>query len=124
MRADTKPRPTEPACSFGTFLSALNNPTPAFAGPPRTLRDHIGQREFGDFGTVLMAERPASADLSKHVLRWREMDATPREDLPLRAHPDQTAEDRRFNFLFVVTPTAIMLWILMGLMAAWLKGVL
>lgn len=123
MRADTKPRPNEPTCSFGTFRSALNNPAPAFAGPPRTLRDHIGRREFGDFGAVLMAERPASADLSKRVLRWREMDAAPREDLPLRAHPDQTAEDRRFYALYVVAPLAILIWILIGLVAAWMKGV-
>lgn len=122
MRADTKPRPTEPACSLVIFLSALNNPAPAFAGPPRTLRDHIRRREFGDFGPVLMAERPASANLSERVLRWRAMDATPREDLPLRAHPDQTAEDRRFNLLFVATPLAIMILVLTGLLNAWMKG--
>lgn len=124
MRADTKPRPTEPACSFTTFLSALDNPARAFAGIPRTLRDHIGLRELGDFGTVLMAERPVSDDLSAHVARWRASDSARRVDVPLRPHPDQKAEDRRFSILFVLTPILIMLWVLIGLLAAWLRGVL
>ncbi|MEG3084847.1 hypothetical protein U1707_14435 [Sphingomonas sp. PB2P12] len=123
MRADTKPRPTEPACSFETFLSALNNSAPAFAGTPRTLRSHVGARQFGDFGTVLMAERPASFDLSKRVERWRGIDMA-REDLPLRAHPDQTADDRRFNVLFVLTPAMILIMVLAGLFSAWWKGVI
>lgn len=121
---DTRPSPAEQACSFGHFLVALNNPAPAFAGMPRTLRDHIGARQFGDFGTVLMAERPASHDLSKRVERWRGYDAGRRADLPLRAHPDQIADDRRFNRLFVVTPIAIMMLVLTGLVAAWLRGVI
>lgn len=113
MRADTKPNPTEPTCSFNTFLSALDNPAPAFAGIPRNLRDHISQRELGDFGTVLIADRPVSDDLSAHVARWRASDSARREDAPLRPHPDQSAEDRRFDLLFVLTP-----------IAAWIRGVL
>lgn len=124
MRADTKPRPTEPARSFTTFLSALDSPAPAFAGIPRTLREHIGRRELGDFGTVLMAERPVSDELSAHVARWRASDSARRDDAPLRPHPDQRAEDRRFDLLFVLTPIAIMLMVLVGLMAAWLNGVI
>lgn len=124
MRADTKSRSTEPACSFTTFLSALDNPAPAFAGIPRTLRDHIGRRELGDFGTVLMAERPVSDDLSAHVARWRASDSARREDAPLHPHPDQSAEDRRFSLLFVLTPIVIMLWVLTGLMVAWVRGIL
>jgi len=124
MRADTKPRPTEPACSFTTFLSVLDNPTPAFAGIPRTLRDHIGQRELCDFGTVLLAKRPVSDDLSAHVARWRASDSARRDDASLRPHPDQRAEDRRFDLLFVLIPIAIMLMMLVGLIAAWLRGVL
>jgi hypothetical protein len=122
MRTDTIARRIERPCSFDQFPAVLDNPTPAFTGIPRTLRDHVGYREFGDFGAVLMAERPASADLSNHVARWRSADR--RDDLPLLAHPDQTAEDRRFSFLFVVTPIVIMLWVLIGLMVAWLKGAL
>lgn len=109
-------------CTFPEFLTALNNPAPLFTSVPRTLRDHVGYRSFGDFGAVLMADRPASADLSDRVARWRS--AERRDDLTLRAHPDQTAEDRQFDFLFVVTPIAIMLLVLIGLMAAWLKGAL
>jgi hypothetical protein len=122
MRADTKPRPTELACSFTTFLSALDNPAPAFVGIPRSLRDHIGQRELGDFGAVLLAERPVSDDLSAHVARWRASDAARRDDAYLRPHPDQIADDRRFNILFVLTPMAIMIMVLTGLIGAWLKG--
>ncbi len=124
MRADTKPRSIEHGCSFDLFLSTLNNPAPAFAGPPQTLRDHIGKREFGDFGAVLLANRPPSGDLSNRVKRLRGLDVAPRDELPLHAHPDQIAEDRRFNYLFVVTPLAIMIWVLAGLIVAWMKGVL
>ena len=124
MRADTKPRPTEPACSFDVFLSALDHPAPALAGIPQTLRSHIRQREFENFGTVLMAERPASDDLSVHVARWRAPDSERRDDVFLRPHPGQAAEDRRFDLLFVLTPIAIMLMMLVGLIAAWLRGVL
>jgi hypothetical protein len=91
---------------------------------PQTLRRHIGARELGDFGTVLMAERPASDGLSARVERWRTIDAAARDDLPLRAHPDHTAEDRNFNFIYVALPIAIMCWVIIGLVAAWLKGAL
>jgi hypothetical protein len=90
---------------------------------PRTLRDHIGARELGDFGTVLMAERPASADLTRNVERWRASDVTSPADL-LRPHPDQIAEDRRFNLLFVLIPMMIVLMVLTGLIGAWVKGVI
>lgn len=119
---ETPSRSIERTCSFERCAQAPANPAPAFSGVPRTLRDHVGQREFGDFGAFLMAKRPASADLSNHVARWRAAEAG--DDLPLRAQPDHTAEDRRFNFLFVTTPIAIMLWVLLGLMTAWLKGAL
>ncbi len=124
MRTDTKPRPTEQGCSFETFLTVLNNPAPVFAVTPRTLRAHIGSREFGDFGAVLMADRPASADLSKRVERWRRADATAREDLPLYAYPERTAEDCLPNWLVAGVPIAILIWILIGLIAAWMKGVI
>lgn len=122
MRTNTKARPVERPCSLDTFMHALGHqPAPALPPIPQTLRSHIGARQFGDFGTVLMAERPASVDLSKRVERWRGIDMA-REDLPLRAHPDQTAEDRRFNALFVATPVAIMLLVVTGLISAWLRG--
>lgn len=112
-------------CSFARFLDELGNPPQALAGRlPQTIRTHISARRFGDFGAVLMAERPASADLSDRVTRWRAVDAATREDLPLRAHSDHVAEDRRFNILFVATPVAIMSWVMIGLIAAWLRGVL
>lgn len=123
MRANLKTSPSETACSFDIFVSALDNPAPAFAGMPRTLRDHIGAREFGDFGTVLMAERPASADLTTTVERWRDADVKARADL-LLPHPDQIAEDRRFNNLFVITPMLIVIMVLAGLIGAWMKGVI
>lgn len=119
---DIRSRSAEQPCSFDVFLAVLDSPAQAFACVPRTLRDHVQARPFGDFGAVLMAERPASHDLSKRVERWRGYDAGRGEDLPLRPHPDQIADDRRFTFLFVVTPIAIMLCILIGLIAAWLRG--
>lgn len=124
MRTSTKARPVERPCSPIPFMHALGH-QPALAPSliPQTLRAHIGARRFGDFGTVLMAEQPASYDLSKRVERWRGIDMA-REDLPLRPHPDQAAEDRRFNILFVVTPIAIMIWVLIGLLSAWLGGAL
>lgn len=87
---------------------------------PQTLRTHIGTRRFGDFGTVLMAEKPASADLSERVARWRAAEVS--EDLPLRAHPDQSADDRRFQFAVAVTTTAFGGWIIIGVAAAALAG--
>lgn len=117
---ETPCRSLERPCSFERLTQTLGNLAPAFSGAPRTLRDHVGRREFGDFGAVLMAERPASADLSNRVARWRSAEA--RDDLPLRAHPDQTAEDRQFNILFVLTPITITLWVLIGLITAWLRG--
>jgi hypothetical protein len=124
MRTNTKARQPEAACPFPVFLAALDNPAPSFASPPRTLRDHIGKREFGDFGTVLMANRPPATDLTDRVAKWRAIEAAKQHGLPLHTNLDHAAEDRRFNLLFVVTPTAIMVWVLVGLMAAWLKGVI
>ncbi len=126
MRTNTKARPVERPCSLNTFMHALGHqpaPAPALPSMPQTLRSQIGARQFGDFGTVLMTERPASADLSKRIERWRGIDMA-REDLPLRAHPDQTAEDRRFHLIFVATPIAIMALVIIGLVAAWMKGAL
>lgn len=91
---------------------------------PQTLRHHIRARELGDFGAVLMADRPVSDDLSARVERWRTIDAAYRDDLPLRSHPDRAAEDRNFNFIFVALPVAIMVWIVAGLIAAWNRGLL
>ena len=125
MRTNTKARLAEWPCLLGTFMQALGHePAPALTSIPQTLRSHIGARQFGDFGTVLMAERPASADLSNRVERWRVVEVAVHEDLPLHGHPDQTAEDHRFDLLFVATPIAIMLLVLIGLMTAWLKGAL
>lgn len=122
MRTNNKPRLIEQPCSFDAFLSACGNPMPAFAGVPRTLRDHIGQRDLGDFGTVLMAERPVSDDLSAHVARWRASNAAHREDLLLRAHPDQTAEDRRLRFGVAVTTIVFSGWVIIGVIAAAFAG--
>lgn len=117
---DTCSRSFEQSCSFDRFLDVLDNPAPAFAGIPRTLREHVGSREFGSFGAVLMADRPASADLSDRVARWRTVEA--REDLPLRAHPDQTADDRRHRFALAVTSLTLTSWIIVGIIAAALSG--
>ena len=122
MRTVTKPRPIEPACSFDTFLSVLNNPAPAFAATPRTLRNHVGARQFGDFGAVLLAERPASADLSDRVARWREIDTTTRDDVPLRARAGQTASERRLQFALAVTSGTLGGWIVIGIVVAFITG--
>lgn len=110
-------------CSFTRFLDELGNPPPALAGgPPQTIRALVGSRQFGDFGTVLMAEKPASADLSAHVARWRATDRARRDDLPLRAHPDQTADSRRLEFALAVTAGTLGGWIILGVIAAAIAG--
>lgn len=59
MRTGTSARQIERSCSFDQFLTVLDNPAPAIAGTPRTLRDHVGYREFGDFDGVLSSKNPA-----------------------------------------------------------------
>lgn len=122
MLANITIRETDTACPFPVFLAALDNPAPSFAGPPRTLRNHIGRREFGDFGAVLMANRPPSADLSDRVAKWRTTESSEQHNAPLHPHPDHAAEDRRFSLLFVATPVAIMIWVVIGLVAAACAG--
>lgn len=125
MRTNTKARLVERPCSLNQFKYVLGHqPAPDAPQIPQTLRSHIGARQFGDFGTVLMAERPASADLSDRVERWRGVEAGTRDELPLRAHPHQTAEEHRFNVLFVVTPILIVCWVILGLIAAWFRGLI
>ena len=121
MRTDTKARPTERPCSLDTFMHALGHqPAPVLASIPQTLRRPVGARQFGDFGTVLMAEKPAASDLSDCVARGRAAEV--REDLPLRAHPDQIADDRRFRFAASVTTIVFSSWIVIGVVAAALAG--
>lgn len=112
----TRFRSADQPCSFDGFLYALDNGAPAFAGAPRTLRDHVSRRSFGDFGTILMTEKPGAADLADRVRRLRAIDATMREDVPLRAHPDQTADDRRFQFATAITAIAIIGWLAIGVL--------
>lgn len=124
MHTETKAREIQRPCTFPVFLAALNNPAPSFAGPPRTMRDHVGKREFGDFGAVLLANRRPSANLSERVIKWRTLEAEEHHNVPLHPHPDHTANDRRFSLLFLATPAAIVLWVIIGLIAAWCRGVL
>lgn len=124
MRTKTKAREIQRPCTFPVFLAALNNPAPSFAGPPRTLRDHVGKREFGDLGPVLLANRRPSADLSERVIKWRTLEAEEHHNTPLHAHPDQIAEDRRFQVMFVNTPIAIVCAVGIGLATAWFGGAL
>jgi hypothetical protein len=123
MRTDTIARKIERPCSFDHFLNVLGH-QPVLASPQilRGLRDQIGARQFGDFGAVLMAERPASADLSDRVARWREIERDSREDVPLRAHPDQTADNRRFQFAVAITAIVVLGWIAVGVAMAALSG--
>lgn len=60
MRTGTSARQIERPCSFDQFLTVLDDPAPAVSDVPRTLRDRVGYREFGDFGTVLLANSPAA----------------------------------------------------------------
>jgi hypothetical protein len=124
MHANIKARPVERPCSLDTFMHALGHqPASALAGgPPQTIRALVGSRQFGDFGTVLMAEKPVSADLSAHVARWRATDRARRDDLPLRAHPDQTADSRRLEFALAVTAGTFGGWIILGVIAAAIAG--
>ncbi|WP_231420897.1 hypothetical protein [Sphingomonas sp. Leaf205] len=123
MRTDTTTREIERPCSFDRFLSSLGYlPAVASRPIPRTLRDHVGARQFGDFGIVLLAEKPATTDLSDRVQRWRVIDAAAREDMPLREHPDQTADDRRFQFLTAGTAVVIIGWIVFGVLIAAFAG--
>lgn len=123
MLTDTIAREIERPCSFEHVLNVLGHqPALASAQMPRSLRDHIGAREFGDFGAVLIAERPASADLSDRVARWREVGRDIREDLPLRANADQTADDRRLKFAIAMTSILIGGWIIVSVVVAALDG--
>ena len=118
---DIRSKRAEHSCSFGVFLAALDNPLPAFTSAPRTLR-HVGHRSFGNFGTVLLAEKPATADLSDRVQRWRAIDASTREDAHLQAHADQTADDRRFRFFVAMTAAVIIGWLTLGISVAAFAG--
>ena len=120
--SETRFRSAGQPCSFDHFLKVLDNPTSAFAGIPRTLRDNVGCRSFGNFGTILLAEKPGPTDLSDRVRRLRAIDATRREDIPLRAHPDQTADDRRFQFATACTAIVIIGWIVFGVLIAAFAG--
>ena len=123
MRTNTKARPVQRPCSLDTFMHALGHqPATATAAAtiPQTLRSHINARRFGDLGSVLLAERPASSDLSHRVARWRAIEV--REDLPLRAHPDQAADDRRFHFAVSVTTIVLSGWVMLGIAVAALTG--
>ena len=123
MHTDTTPKASERPCSFDRFLHTLGHqPAPALRPIPRTLRHHVGAREFGDFGTVLMAEKPASADLSDRVARWRTVERSTRQDLPLHGPVDHSASDRLFNLIFLATLAAIIVWVVLGLIAAALAG--
>jgi len=123
MRTDTTTRRIERPCSFDQFLSSLGyQPAIASRPIPRTLRDLVGARLFGDSGTVLLADKPTTADLSDRVQRWRVIDAAAREDMPLREHPDQTADDRRFQFLTAGTAVVIFGWIVFGVLVAAFAG--
>jgi hypothetical protein len=123
MRTNTKARPVERPCSLDTFMHALGHqPAPALPPIPQTLRNHMGAREFGDFGAVLMAEKPASADLSDRVARWRTVESSARQDLPLRGTANHSASDRLFNLIFLATPAAIMIWVIIGVIGAALAG--
>jgi len=117
---DIRCKRAEQSCSFGVFLVALDNPLPAFTSAPRTLR-HVGHRSFGNFGTVLLAEKPATADLSDRVQRWRAIDASTREDAPLQAQADQTA-DRGFRFFVAMTAAVIIGWLTLGISLAAFAG--
>lgn len=123
MRTDTTTREIERPCSFDRFLSSLGYPPAVASRPiPRTLRDLVGARQFGDSSTVLLAEKPTTADLSDRVQRWRVIDAAAREDMPLREHPDQTADDRRFQFLTAATAIVIIGWIVVGVLITTFTG--
>jgi hypothetical protein len=111
-------------CSFERFVDALS--TDVVDERPRatgTIRPHFGVREFGQFSTVL-AEARASLGMEARVHRWRERDAEQREDVPLRSHPDQSADDRRLLFAVTITAATLFAWILIGVAAAWLRGAL
>ncbi len=111
-------------CSFERFVDALTPVAPKDQPPALgTIRPHFGAREFGQFATVL-AEAPASLGMQARVHRWRERDAAQHDDLPLRAHPDQSADDRRLLFAVTVTAATLISWILIGVAAAWLRGAL
>jgi len=115
-------RDTAGHCSLERFFDALGHDVGnAQLHTPRTIRPHFGAREFGQFSTVL-AEAPASLGMQARVHRWRERDAGQREDLPLRSHPDQSADDRCLLFAVTVTAATLIWWILIGVAAAWLRG--
>lgn len=112
----------EPPCSFERFLAALGNPSPAFAGPPASLRRHISARPFAAFGNVFAIERNEPNDLAERVARLRGIQGTPQPDLPLLARDGQTTSQRRLLFAIGVTTAIFSTWILLGLAVAYFGG--
>ena len=112
----------EPPCSFERFLAVLGNPSPAFAGPPASLRRHIAARPFAAFGDVFAIERNEPNDLAERVARLRAIQGKPRLDLPLLARDGQSSRQRRLSFAIGVTTAIFCTWILLGLAVAYFGG--
>ena len=122
MCIDTKLGQAVEPCSFERFLAVLGNPSPAFAGPPRSLRRHIAARPFAAFGNVFAIERNDPNDLSERVARLRWIQGTGRPDLPLLARDGQSSRQRRLLFAIGVTAASFFAWILFGLAVAYIAG--
>ena len=112
----------EPPCSFDRFLAVLGNPSPAFAGPPPSLRRHVVARPFAAFGNVFAIERNDPNDLSERVARLRGIQGTRRPDLPLLARDGQSTSQRRLLFAIGVTTFIFSTWILLGIAVAYFGG--
>ena len=122
MRIDTKAsQPAEP-CSFGCFLAALGNPSPAYAGPLQKLRQHVAARPFAAFHNVFAIERNEPNDLAERVARLRAIQGTPQPDLPLLARDGQLCRQRRLFFAIGVTTAVFCTWILFGIAVAYFAG--
>jgi hypothetical protein len=112
----------EPPCSFERFLAVLGNPSPAFAGPPASLRRHIAARPFTAFGNVFAIKRDDPNDLSARVARLRGIHSAPRPDLPLLARDGQSSRHRGLMFAIGVTTAVFCTCILLGIAVAYIGG--
>jgi hypothetical protein len=122
LRIVPQSQQAEPPCSFERFLAVLGNPSPAFAGPPASLRRHIAARPFAAFGNVFAIERNEPNDLAERVARLRGIQGTPHPDLPLLARDGQSSRQRRLLFAIGVTAASFFAWILFGLTVAYIAG--
>ncbi|MCU6454330.1 hypothetical protein LPN01_09585 [Sphingomonas sp. A2-49] len=114
-----------------TPLDLTAYPRPSPMGPtPRTIREHVGKREIGSFGTWLAEPDPTARRLRDVVRRARAVDDLARR--PVSAAPRliamrEAAEaraDRAMRNAMIMVAAALALWVGVPTALALIAGVL